>query len=356
MSRPSPVVLASGALLICLVGCSSSPSTAAPGAASAGSSGASVAASPAASVGRATSSPTPGSTIAPVTAALPAPVSLPSSGRILFTVERDGQATRIAYIDSAGIHLVPFGPDPTAGNAIWAPDNTIIFDSERAGPRHIFRMGFDGGNVVQLTSGDTAQDSAAVSPDGRSMAYGDLSAAEGRDIGIHLANIDGSKVRDLTPGAGNGVDGEDDAAFSPDGQWIAFERVVNPDAGQAALLMIHPDRSGLRRLTPDESGAGYARWSPDGKQVLFQSALSALWIVDVASGATHQISDPKDTGEFIDANWSPDGSHIVYRHFTPGSPATIELHIANADGSNATTLWVGPIGYGPNRPDWQAVP
>jgi Tol biopolymer transport system component len=281
----------------------------------------------------------------------PAPASLPAAGRILFTIERDGES-HLAYIDPAGFHLIPTANDNSFANAIWAPNDTIIFDSERAGPRHIFRMGVDGRKAVQLTSGDTAQDSAAVSPDGSLIAYGDVSSSENRDIGIHLSNIDGSKVRDLTPGGGPGVDGEDDAAFSPDGRWIAFQRVVNPDAHLAGLFIIRPDGTGLRRLTADTSGAGYARWSPDGQRILFSSGTSALWIVDVASGKSRQISDPTDPGLFTDANWSPDGRQIVYRHFTPGTPASIELVLANADGSHQSMLWVAPIGYGGNRPDW----
>jgi len=218
--------------------------------------------------------------------------------------------------------------------------------------RHIFRMGIDGSNIVQLTSGPTAQDSAAVSPDGKTVAFGDVDPAQKRDIGIHLANTDGSHVRDLTPGGGPGVDGEDDAAFSPDGTWIAFERVVDPSVPTAGLFLIHPDGTGLRRLTGDASGAGYARWSPDGKRILYSDAASHLWVIGVARGKATQLSDPADPGLVNDANWSPDGTQIVYRHFTPGSPASIELVVANADGTDPKKLWVAPLNHGANRPDW----
>ena len=291
----------------------------------------------------------------PAASTWPAAASLPKAGRILFVIERDGVLTQPAYIDSTGFHLIPITPEITFGGAIWAPQNTIIFDSERAGLRHLFRMGIDGSNVVQLTSGNTGQDSAALSPDGSTLAFGDVSPSLNRDIGIHLVKIDGSNVRDLTPGSGPGVDGEDGAAFSPDGKWIAFGRVVNPATGLAGLFIIRTDGTGLRRLTADALRAAEPHWSPDGKRILFISGASGVWILDVATGKTKQLSDPGDSGTFTDANWSPDGTQIVYRHFTPGTPATLELVIADADGSHPVNLWVGPIGFGPNRPDWQAT-
>ena len=141
------------------------------------------------------------------------------------------------------------------------------------------------------------------------------------------------------------------AAFSPDGTWIAIQRVVDPNVPTAGLFLIHPDGTGLRRLTDDASGAGYARWSPDGKQILYSNAASQLWVVDVASGKTQRLSDPADPGQFNDASWSPDGMQIVYRHFTPGSG--IELVVARADGTDPKTLWGAPLDHGAFRPDWR---
>jgi Tol biopolymer transport system component len=348
VQRPALAPLSVIALSIAVAGCASTAPTGPPIAPTTASTAPSVFVTtpPVAPTVAATATPssTPSTT-------WPAAIRTPQSGRILFTIERDGES-HLAYIDPMGFHLVPTANDQTFANAIWAPDNTIIFDSERAGPRHIFRMGIDGTNVVQLTTGDTAQDSAAVSPDGTTIAFGDVNTGQNRDIGIHLASIDGSDVRPLTPGAGPGVDGEDDAAFSPDGKWIAFERVVNPNAAQSGLFIIRPDGTGLRRLTDDASGAGYPRWSPDGSHILFSNGASQLWVVDVKTRKTKRLSDPHDPGLSIDANWSPDGKQIVYRHFTPGDPASIQLLVVDADGTHPTTLWVAPVGFGPNRPDW----
>lgn len=297
-------------------------------------------------------SPSPIAKPTPIATIWPAAETLPTSGRIAFTIERGETESHGAYIDSAGFHLLPTGGDNTFGNATWAPGDTIIFDSERAGQRHIFRMGIDGQNVMQLTSGDTAQDSATVSPDGTLIAFGDVSPAENRDIGIHLANIDGSNVRDLTPGSGPGVVGEDNAAFSPDGQWVAFGRASDPTTQQNGLFLIRTDGTGVRRLTPDALGADEPHWSLDGKRILFIRGTSDVGIVDVASGKWTLLTDPNDPGLSTDASWSPDGTQIVFRHFTPDVALSIQLLVMNADGTHQATLWVAPTGYGANRPAW----
>jgi len=298
--------------------------------------------------GQATSAIAPSTT--PSGMAWPAAVSLPTAGRIVFTIEREGGLHAAAYIDARGFHLIPTGGDDTFGNATWAPDSAVLFDSERAGRRHIFRMGLDGGSVAQLTTGDTTQDSVGVSPDGTLMAFGDVSATA--DLGIHVANIDGTGVRALTGGAKPGVAGEDHAAFSPDGKWIAFDRVVDPAAGLVGLFIVRVDGTEERRLTADSLGGAEPRWSPDGERILFVGGSSDLWVVDAVGGTPTQLNDPADPGLFTDADWSPDGTQIVYRHFTPGAPASIELWIADADGTHARVLWVAPLGYGANRPDW----
>jgi len=86
------------------------------------------------------STPAVTATGTPAPTSWPAPASLPAAGRILFTIERDGES-HASYIDPAGFHLIPTANDDSFANAIWAPNDTIIFDSERAGPRHAFRMG-----------------------------------------------------------------------------------------------------------------------------------------------------------------------------------------------------------------------
>jgi Tol biopolymer transport system component len=286
------------------------------------------------------------------------PVSVPGKGRILFVIEGGGES-QPAYLDKNGLHLIPTVLDATLAKAAWASPNSIIFDSERDVRRHIFRMGLDGDDVVQLTSGEDVQERPASSPDGSTIAYADIvDAYLGADLGLHIAGADGTNPRALTKGHKGGVDGNDTSpAFSPDGQWVAFERAVDYDSGKGGLFLIRIDGSGLRRLTDDALGAGYPRWSPDGKRILFGQRVEAttfapgpLWVVDVAGGKPTPLTDPTDPGISFSGDWSPDGRQIVYDYFRPGASQT-ELRVVNADGTHPSTLWTEP-GYGAESPDW----
>jgi dipeptidyl aminopeptidase/acylaminoacyl peptidase len=303
----------------------------------------------------ASSSFRPSIATSPLPSAVASPISLPSAGRILFVIEADS-GNHPAYLDKNGLHEIPTVPDPTLAKASWASADSIIFDSERDVRRHIFRMGLDGGDVVELTSGDDIQERPAISPDGSTIAYADfVDAFLGADLGLHLANADGTNPRALTkPGKPGANGGDTSPAFSPDGHWVAFQRAVDFDAGKGGIFLIRTDGSGLRRLTDDTLGAGYPRWSPDGKRILFSQRVEAttfapgpLWVVDVAGGKPTPLTDPTDPGISFGGDWSPDGAQIVFDYFVPGSGQP-ELRVVNADGTHPSTLLIG----GGETPDW----
>jgi len=282
---------------------------------------------------------------------------LPKAGRILFVIESES-GNRVVYLDSSGQHEIATN-DPTLAKASWAPGDTILFDSERDVRRHVFRMGSDGKSVVELTSGAAFQERPAIAPDGSTIAYAEFEDSFVLFHGLFVANADGSNPRQLTPAGPPGVDSADTSpAFSPDGKWLAFERLLG--SGEAGLFLIHPDGTGLRRLTDDALGAGYPRWSLDGKRILFSQHYDGttfvpgpLWVIDVNGGRPIPLTDPNDPGASGEGDWSPDGRQIVYKYFAPGMDHN-ELRLIDADGTHMTTLWVpGPSdGGGAETPDW----
>jgi Tol biopolymer transport system component len=277
---------------------------------------------------------------------------------VAFVIET-GATNRLIYIDQSGIHEVPMAvADATLGNPAVAGPDSIVFNSQRAGAQHIFRTALDG-HVTQLTSGDDAQDRAVVSPDGSMIAYTTFN--ETRELGLRVADADGTNVRVVTPGGPPGAHGGDDQpTFSPDGKWLAFVRIDPNVERRAGIFVISIDGTGERRLTDDALDAGHPRWSPDGTKILYGQHVDAtefvsqpLSVVDVASGVSTPLADAKDGGGAFDGDWSPDGTQVIYVYYIPGWNNN-ELRVANADGTGARAMWAPDAndGGGVDRPDW----
>jgi Tol biopolymer transport system component len=281
-----------------------------------------------------------------------------NQGRILIGIEAAGAGTiALAYIDAVGLHVVPMAPDGTLAHATWAPDGTIVFDSERAGGRHLFRIATDGSSLTQVTKeAGSSEMEVSLSPDGGRIAYEHASCVEERDYGIQVAAADGSHPVALNqPFPLHSVAGEGDAAFSPDGKSVAFVRSVDDSHG--AVWVVPAAGGEAHRLTSDDLGAAYPRWSPDGKQILFAAQRSggvedhALWVVPAAGGEPRRLFKRNAATWEVEGDWSPDGSRIVFGVFTPGWDHD-ELWISAADGTHARTLWVGDYSTGANTPHW----
>jgi Tol biopolymer transport system component len=85
-------------------------------------------------------------------------------------------------------------------------------------------------------------------------------------------------------------------------------------AGSADLYRIHPDGTGLDRLTDDPAYDDQAAFAPDGKQIVFvttrASGRANLWILDAASHQAKSLTSGRG-GDFRPA-WSPDGQWIAF--------------------------------------------
>jgi TolB protein len=156
---------------------------------------------------------------------------------------------------------------------------------------------------------------AAWSTDGRTLLISDLKlitvhGAEGDDHlthnheaeeGILLYAIElgagtfAGDRRQLSPEAG--VD-DGSAAWSPDGQWIAFGRKLARAQSGRQLWLMRADGSEAHALTNEPAiQHGPPQWSPDGRYLLFQryplaasGASPEVWMLHVESGEMQQVA------------------------------------------------------------------
>jgi Tol biopolymer transport system component/DNA-binding winged helix-turn-helix (wHTH) protein len=104
---------------------------------------------------------------------------------------------------------------------------------------------------------------------------------------------------------------EGNPQFSPDGKQVAFQ---SDSSGTGEIWVSDRDGSHARQLT--HMGAilsGFPRWSPDGKNIVFHSrpkGLANIYVVSAEGGPAHRL----DAGEVDDLtpSWSHDGKWIYF--------------------------------------------
>jgi dipeptidyl aminopeptidase/acylaminoacyl peptidase len=219
---------------------------------------------------------------------------------------------------------------------------------------------------------------ALWSPDGKWLAF---FGHQGEKGGLLMARADGSEITFLAeskgtnsplPGTGK------EATWSPDGKQMAFisstpgayagpasggdpmvitRYLYKPDAGEGMtrfndnqrlhIFVVDVGTKQVRQLTNGETDEHSIDWSPDGKEILFESNREPnqdeffnydIFALRVADNSIRRIT-ATEYNEY-DPLWSPDGKHIAFRGTHRGltdRETTMEdthVWVMNGDGSD----------------------
>ena len=241
----------------------------------------------------------------------------------------------------------------------------------------IFMMNPDGSHVRQITHPlkGRRDDLPARSPDGTKVAF--ERTATGYGSRITVVDVDTGDTHDVThcgpdggwtkenppPSSGHYCVGDSQPAFSPDGQSIAFRRIIGPEEASSiveGIWIVGLDGSDPHQVTNvdrtlPESYSDYGpAFSPDGKMLVFdrqrrkrepelggeENFYHAVFVQPIdASGSpedARQITPWKANCQ-TDPEFSPDAKLVLFRCLPKGDLGT--------EGPS-NLFWVHPDGTG----------
>jgi hypothetical protein len=152
------------------------------------------------------------------------------------------------------------------------------------------------------------------------------------DFDVQIVRLDGTGLRTVTHTA----DWDTDAQWAPSGEWLSFTRTPpSPqDCRGASIWVVRPDGTGPRRVAP---GCG-ARWSPDGKRLVYASRDGHhLLVVDVSGGKPRPLGRRVLDGFVQPAAWSRTGN-VLFTRASGQTGYDADVLVIAADGTCARRL------------------
>ena len=296
------------------------------------------------------------------------------NGMILWQRETDPSPPRlwVANPDGSGARQVFRGSRRQAEfEGTFSPtDPNAVFFSRGAFPfrpfvEDLFRGDLSTGAVTRVRGARTADIAAAVSPDGTRLAYFAVTRARLAEDAppppqrIHVANLDGTAARAVTPRGVLALDPD----WSPDGTRLVYtEARPVGDRADNRLAIVNADGTGRRALTRyGGRNEINPKWTPDGQTILFENLRergrrSSIMAVPFSGGSPRTLYDSPgwDTNPIP----SPDGTRILFtsdrdRRGRERINSGFELYTMAVDGSPVARLTN-------NRsfdifPDWQRL-
>ena len=176
-----------------------------------------------------------------------------------------------------------------------------------------------------------------MSPDGGRIAYA-VDTTDGGCFELFIMNADGSGSTQLTP------DGDCNWApnWSHDNSKLFFASTRD---GSFDIYTIRPDGTDPRRVTShEEENDAFPQLSPDGTKIAFtswnlalDSASAEVWVMDVDGTDRQQLTSNQSEDSY--PVWSPNGKQLAFQSNRDGN---FDIYTMNIDGTGVTRLTDSP--------------
>ena len=180
----------------------------------------------------------------------------------------------------------------------------IVFASTRDGNSEIYIMNPDGSEQENLTRHHSRDLAPVWSPTGEHIAFN--SHRDGtRDIYIMDAN--GKNVRKVF----RRLAYREYPVWSPDGKKLAYTSASNGSIYVGTIEGGHEER-----ITSTNFLGGWPTWSPDSSEIAFIFTegpwADSLKVFNLETREERILMPKEEIGKFLDPDWSPDGTRIVF--------------------------------------------
>jgi serine/threonine-protein kinase len=212
----------------------------------------------------------------------------PDGRRLALTVLKNGNWDIWVYDLERGVPTRLTFDEAAESEQVWSPDSQeLVFSSDKAGLDQLLRKRADGSGEAQPipVSGQEKQSiwASSWSRDGH-LVVTTTNSGSGFDLFVtSLASPEKSEAFLRTPFR------ESDAAFSPDGHFIAY---ASNESGRQEVF-VRPFPPGGGRWQVSDGGGAYPRWSRDGRQLFYRNDTGIMSAPVEAAGQTLRVGKPE---------------------------------------------------------------
>ena len=200
-------------------------------------------------------------------------------------------------------------------NPIWTPDGTRVWFWRGGG---LASKATNGNALVDVAIPNGDNSPRSWSPDGRTLLFNRTAAETGIDI--WQLSLDGKN----SPGPLLVRSFDDlDAAFSPDGRWIAY---VSNESGRPEIF-VAPYAALTERIPISSAGGTSPVWARDGRELFYRQGLAVMgvpidWSKSFRAGQPRELFDgPHYSGAGNDLSFDVDakGRFLMTRLVDPSA-------------------------------------
>jgi Tol biopolymer transport system component len=275
----------------------------------------------------------------------------PDGREIVFATRPTGPygELEVVNLDSSKIRAVT-DSNALALSPAWSPDGRFIyFASSRGGTMNIWKISAQGGDPVQITSGQGDDAQLDVSSDGKRIVFSTWR------INTNIAQLDlATKTAQPNPKllTTDPARNQNAPAYSPDGKYIAYFSNLK-GAENESIWISNADGSNPIQLVRDGQIDVFPLWTPDSQRVIYRAEPEAgsetnndYRSVAVSGGVPETILR-KGTGDYFDVG--SDGRLLFWN--AEGGLDTLDLHTGKRQFFSKLPIslkWV-PLRFSPDE-------